>query len=133
MPKALTRNQQKWVDALRSGKYTQATGALEIAGDRGNCCLGVACRLAEDDLKLKIDVVQDDHLKTTVVSFNGEHSLLPKDVQDWLGLRTNDGETEIEDEEGNTHNISLADMNDGGAKFTEIADFIEKYPEALFV
>ena len=36
----LTKNQQLWVDALRSGDYKQGQGALKINGTY--CCLGVA-------------------------------------------------------------------------------------------
>ena len=34
----------KWVEALRSGKYTQARGALHRK-DGSYCCLGVLCSL----------------------------------------------------------------------------------------
>lgn len=34
---------QKWVKALRSGKYKQGTGALQ--NESGYCCLGVACKV----------------------------------------------------------------------------------------
>ncbi len=34
---------QKWVEALRSGKYLQTTSALQ--DKQGYCCLGVACEL----------------------------------------------------------------------------------------
>lgn len=38
---------QKWVKALRSGRYTQGRGRLEriVDGERHNCCLGVLCRV----------------------------------------------------------------------------------------
>lgn len=42
--KRIPRKQiQKWIDALRSGKYEQAVGMLQ--NDRGYCCLGVACEI----------------------------------------------------------------------------------------
>lgn len=34
---------QKWIDALRSGKYKQ--GMYSLQGPNGYCCLGVACEL----------------------------------------------------------------------------------------
>lgn len=37
-------NTQKWVNALRSGKYTQGIGALHTQ-DNTYCCLGVVCNL----------------------------------------------------------------------------------------
>lgn len=39
---------KKWIDALRSGKYKQTTGALRRQSDNevGYCCLGVLCEVA---------------------------------------------------------------------------------------
>ena len=34
---------QKWVEALRSGKYKQTKG--ELKNGQGFCCLGVACEI----------------------------------------------------------------------------------------
>lgn len=34
---------QKWIDALRSGEYTQTRRSLQ--DKKGHCCLGVACEL----------------------------------------------------------------------------------------
>lgn len=34
---------QKWIDALRSGKYSQTQGQLQDTN--GYCCLGVACKV----------------------------------------------------------------------------------------
>jgi hypothetical protein len=42
MPKEL---KQKWLDALRSGEYKQATGALK--NGNGYCCLGVLQMVAD--------------------------------------------------------------------------------------
>ena len=42
--------QREWVEALRSGKYKQETGALHIAG--GYCCLGVLCEVLTEKGKL---------------------------------------------------------------------------------
>lgn len=39
----LNPNAQKWVDALRSGKYQQGAGCLSAEGKF--CCLGVACEV----------------------------------------------------------------------------------------
>jgi hypothetical protein len=41
----LNPNAQKWVEALRSGKYQQ-TRYLISRKDGKYCCLGVACELA---------------------------------------------------------------------------------------
>ena len=42
----------KWVTALRSGKYKQTTGALRRVtadGESGFCCLGVLCDVVDPD------------------------------------------------------------------------------------
>lgn len=41
----------KWLEALRSGRYEQATGALYNYQSGGYCCLGVACDIVGIDLK----------------------------------------------------------------------------------
>lgn len=40
----------KWVEALRSGEYTQIPMELHDKENGGYCCLGVLCRIAEIDL-----------------------------------------------------------------------------------
>jgi hypothetical protein len=67
---------RKWVEALLSGKYKQARGALR----KGNafCCLGVACDA------VGVGVWQKDGRRWT---FNGVGDLLPSSVIDRLGVR----------------------------------------------
>ncbi len=46
---------KKWIKALRSGKFKQGIGSLELVNSVGeikNCCLGVACRLQHPRKKL---------------------------------------------------------------------------------
>lgn len=45
---------KKWCNALRSGEYRQATGALQ-KWDNGYCCLGVACVTFTPKEKLRIN------------------------------------------------------------------------------
>ena len=42
-----TEHTQKWLDALRSGKYKQGFGGLNRKGEF--CCLGVACDVHSPD------------------------------------------------------------------------------------
>ena len=48
---------EKWIKALRSGKYKQTTGTLQ--DDQGYCCLGVACKVVvkRKDLKLRYGIL----------------------------------------------------------------------------
>jgi hypothetical protein len=109
-------NISKWVALLRSGEFYQAKGMLRDGVAR--CCLGVACdayRRSED---------QGSRWATSestgAYTFKGEYLFLPDEVQDWLGIDSDDPWVYME------HSRTLADMNDNGATFPEIADAIEK-------
>jgi hypothetical protein len=109
MPKTI---KNKWLNALRSGEYDQATGALyddNIDGDGnpGFCCLGVL-----------------QHCLTGGVEFDGGISgAVPSD--EWLdefNIKTNDFQVFYKDDVQ-----TLADLNDcEGLTFKQIANIIEK-------
>ena len=87
----------KWVNALRSGDYRQAKGALKYAG--GFCCLGVLCDLQGANF---------DNIKQQFGTLSLCHS-----PSDFLGTVPDGIRTKV------------AEMNDYGASFLEIADYIE--------
>ena len=120
----LNKNAQKWVRALRSGKYKQGRGVLHGAGDKF-CCLGVACNLALES-GLKLETFTDLAGGT---SYDGAGCYLPDKVRKWLGLRQNTGAYAKNSKSGST----LAHLNDAGKRFTTIARIIESKPEGLFV
>lgn len=111
----------KWVEALRSGKYTQARGVLRE--ENSYCCLGVACDVAGVPWRL----LASDSKKYSV-PHNGEKFIglgyenwlsLPGPIRDKLGLAGNQEK-------------DLANMNDfKHLSFKEIADAIEKMPIEL--
>lgn len=102
-----------WVDALRSGKYRQATKQLR-SGD-AFCCLGVAC-----------DISGLDRWRSAEMPFYlHENRMLPAEVQKWLGLSGKLGGY------GVRIRTYLADLNDSGKSFAEIADIIESEPDGL--
>lgn len=116
-------NIQKWVDALRSGKYAQATEKLKT--DVGYCCMGVAsdlCGVGRWEFNerygnwLYVDETGDEEVYPTL------------GVVEWLGLADADGEY---DERTLTVNYKgeyaeLAYLNDNeGLDFGHIADLIE--------
>lgn len=118
MPKQLTVPQQLWVDALRSGSYTQTKYALDKYD--GFCCLGVACAVAEEH---GVSVIREGS------RISGSSLRQQPDVQDWLGLKSTCGEFLSED--GSEH--SLMHFNDGMNKtFAEIAYVIEANADKLF-
>jgi hypothetical protein len=77
---------QLLVDALRSGEYQQTQGTLE---DKiGNCCLGVACRVAmKHGLNIQIEIQSNGQ-----TLFDDVDGVLPSSVSSWYGLESADPE-----------------------------------------
>lgn len=113
---------ERWLAALRSGKYKQTKGALN-RGDNHYCCLGVLCELAiEEGVVLGwVDTVGKTLDKSlgiiSVVGGDVESAILPKAVVEWAGLP----------ESNPTAGECLAEANDYGRDFNYIADLIERY------
>ncbi len=78
------KNIERWVIALRSGKYKQTRDVLhKVRG--GYCCLGVACEVA---IKNKIEV---EKIKAGKEYKYDQCSVsLPNSVSDWLGIESED-------------------------------------------
>ena len=91
---------KKWVDALRSGKYKQGRGRLKASGKF--CCLGVLCSVVR------------------AKNWVGD-ALLPSHVRAKAGLDCYNPGVEY-----HRHQISLAELNDNGTSFAEIAGLIEE-------
>lgn len=98
----------KWVKALRSGEYEQGAGKLRRADDKF-CCLGVLSDLVDD---------KQWKLSPNTRSFvYGEYESLcwpSQPVMDHSGLPV-------------IEMNKLAEKNDNGATFAEIADYIEEH------
>lgn len=112
----LTEAQRFWVAALRSGVYVQAKYKLQQGV--GYCCLGVACKVAEQH-GINVNRVEGviDGLTLTA----------QPDVLDWLGLYSHNGEFKDDEE------CVLSNLNDEHEyTFEELADFIEQNAEKLF-
>lgn len=90
---------QKWVNALRSGKYKQAKGTLYDEETDGYCCLGVYCKVVTKDSK----------------SYLSEGSEGPEEAYDKFDRIL-----------GHELKHKLIGMNDKGKSFAEIADVIEE-------
>lgn len=112
----LGNNQKAWIKALTSGKYKQSEGHLEFDG--GYCCLGVACKVAEEN-GIKLEYYDKE--------ISGKCLTSQPNVKDWLGLTTSDGKFYEED-----YCTSLAELNDSGIPFKKIADSIKEKAEQLF-
>ena len=106
----------KWVKALRSGKYKKGKGALR-ARDNTFCCLGVLC-----DIKGRKWRQQDKNDNYYVLTKYG--------TKDATGMR--DGNSSL-DGIGGTNINKLIQLNDSGHfgseraySFKQIANWIEK-------
>lgn len=95
---------QGWVALLRGGTFPQAAAQLRTAF--GYCCLGVACDLSNPD-----GWTRDDD---GFYRFDGEAAMIPAKLRDEIGLSVDDA-------------VELAMMNDDGASFARIADYIEEH------
>ena len=94
----------KWVKALRSGRYKQTEAMLQ--DNKGYCCLGVlCCAQGIDPLEGSNEPLylgSESRLQTTQLREFARGGLSPSDCD------------------------LLAELNDSGASFDEIADYIEK-------
>lgn len=111
---------QKWVAALRSGQYSQATGRLRRQD--AYCCLGVLCDLYQKETG-DGQWVPIDPITTDGYDFLNSNALVPTEVQRWAGLPSADPSVPVP---GLNVPRGLAYLNDNGNKFTDIADIIEK-------
>jgi hypothetical protein len=126
MPVLNKENVQKWVAALRSGDYKQTKGVLRKSDTNEMCCLGVLCDLysKENDkgkwgnhvgsVPFREGEVQGQVFDEDGTTFT---SMPPPEVTNWSGMGLS---------RDNGFWSNLADANDAGATFEEIADRIEK-------
>jgi hypothetical protein len=117
---------ERWVQALRSGQYQQGKQALRPTPD-SYCCLGVLCDLYRVEQGKGAWDPADEGCIDIAFEAPGEDgcetSLLPIEVKNWAGMRTNDGRYGLD--------MSLAGANDEGAEFPRLADLIEQKWEVL--
>ena len=114
LPKLPKSFKDKWVKALTSGEYEQATGEL-VSPDGGYCCLGVAgkvCGLEDEDMVHEGNIVWE-HVEKANDGGNGNRA----DVLGLTMLYTNE---QLQDK--------LANFNDdAGWSFKRIAGYVQRY------
>lgn len=113
---------EQWVTALRSGEYRQGKRYLHQSNEY--CCLGVLC-----DLAVKAGVLTPERRTTApIISYEEETSTLPESVSRWAGLTVPGGRAVVDNPSVDFAGgrISLAELNDEGHSFREIADVIER-------
>lgn len=122
---------KEWDTWLRSGQYDQLQGALCAETDSGRtafCCMGMLCNIhAEESKTLHWEEEKvcgarfakkngkSRTIRARELSYLGNLETIPESVRNWAGLTQNQEST-------------LIGMNDSGASFEKIADFIgEKF------
>lgn len=110
----------KWLEALRSGAYKQASGVLRTSAD-SYCCLGVLSQLASDEGIIPQPSIFNGTYRWTSEAGNSGNMYLIPEVMEWAGLESASGELRTED-----YSMNLSRMNDSGEHdFESIADMIE--------
>ena len=136
---------QAWVEALRSGEYTQ--GLQQLTANNRFCCLGVLCDIARKcgvvELREGKDIQGIERLfyGTTEehniphkpnADLGAKYEVLPKSVMEWSGLDVNNPELNIQDDDEDWRNngpypVPMAELNDElGYGFNRLANLIEK-------
>jgi hypothetical protein len=120
---------QRWVRALRSGKYKQVSGQLRT--EDGFCCLGVLCDVYnKNNWTIAADeYLGDEHQEWHYIGNKGMYQsimkdVLPYEVVEATGLDKQNPEVPYGIDGGMS---SLAVINDSGASFAQIADLIETH------
>lgn len=117
----LTKLQKKWLKALRSGRYRQTTSSLCELESGSYCCLGVAARVCGVPKSQLLDITD----------LSKKPCLLK--VKERLRLRDSNGLL-LHGHGPKATYQSLTNVNDyERLTFDEIADFIEKDPENVFL
>lgn len=105
-----------WVNALRSGKYTQDIDVLSCNGRF--CVLGVLCDIHAKNHNGIWTLDEEENRK----EYLGKHNSIPDEVGEWAALSPGFGSfVEINGERN-----SLARHNDAGHTFEELANAIEE-------
>lgn len=115
-----TPEQLQWLEALESGKYKQAQKKLYvIKGDvKCHCCLGVAMELFHPNAREMKPDKSNPHLSKGYGVSNK--------VQKLLKLRGPEGNS------ADMEFVPLTVINDRGASFKTIAEYIRRNPEQYF-
>lgn len=116
---------EKWVAALRSGEYKQAAGALKVNTKEGPayCCLGVLCDLYAKEFDEEWTTDTSSVTGKEYILFLDYETTLPSNVMLWAGLLHSNPSIDLAEAFGGRSN--LAQYNDAGYSFEEIAEVIE--------
>lgn len=109
-----------WVALLKSGKYRQGKYKLCVRDGDGYsfCCLGILTEMYQSERRAEGKEPLEEAERAGAVGstfFYGRSTAgsPPSEVREWAGLDT-------------LHLVMLAHLNDNGASFPQIADYIER-------
>lgn len=117
----------KWLTALRSGKYEQGKGFLKNL-DNNFCCLGVLCDIAikeNPELGKWVENDNDNYDEGDSITNHyvietkdgDESGVLPDAIRSWANMESPNPYI-------TTKGMTLAQLNDQGNSFNQIADII---------
>ena len=117
-----------WVNALRSGKYEQ--GSEKLRSVTGYCCLGVLCDIYAQEHNTQWEFRGDEEINPQSQDYwyFDEHSeFLPESVMNWAELKTHNPTVRVhcDDEDTRYYTDEIANVNDSGYDFSQIANIIE--------
>ena len=125
----MNENAVRWIGALRSGEYQQGRGVLHTVGSDGRehlySYLGVACALyaaEHPDYPVQVRGYLGRPSQVRAYGVNGQKTSLPFVVAGWLGIAMSGDEMS---DIAQAKICALAEANDTGRTFAEIADTIE--------
>lgn len=136
---------EAWIEELRSGRREQATGALchiDENGKQSFCCLGVVTDMYAAQIGISKEISTAHHLNFSDPQVrygeHGENAVLPVEMIDFLGLPHNQRnpsfdlpltseQIEQAEVDGMPYIICLAELNDDGFTFEQIADVIQYF------
>ena len=116
-------NQTRWLEALEAGTYKQGKRRLRNINDE-YCCLGVAAELFKQ---------QEPTADEVCYAYCGHTGLAPQYTIEALALRGDFGEFLGSLLFGDQAYNNLANLNDNGMSFKELAQHIRAAPERFFV
>jgi hypothetical protein len=122
---------KKWIEALRSGMYDQSK--LALRKEDGFCCLGVLCDVLSGEVGGEWKHTSSDLEDMEFHAAEASHPVtesLPKSVQERAELDEPNPQVPVpenaSDEYFEDDSTTLAELNDQGFSFEEIADVIEQ-------
>lgn len=100
----------KWVEALRSGKYNQTRGKLKeiTLTCEAFCCLGVLCDIVGVKWADNVGTISVTSVRGVPLPYPHAHTL-PKEVMAICGMRSDSGYMS----DNHTTTLSLGNRNDG--------------------